>query len=1118
MNWESKQLQWRLLSWGILLSLILFLFRSTFSSGQLITPDFFLLFSVNRSTYGIMVYLSQWNPGGLGYSSSQPAVYVILSALTLAGIPPALTAPLTLIGLCFVGAASFQRFLEPRLEAPKFALLGAGLFLLSPYLFIDVFNASSALPFDLLLPTVFLLAFRMIEQPWAKPMILLSLVFGFSFAFDPIAPAFALPLLLLIPLSIGLTRRSVYTALRAFGGIASALIAGLFLNFPFYLGNLAHFGSSSLQPSVQAAVSIIPISYGFSTPLHFFSLLGAGLYTRYDGYYPPTSEALLVLFSAFALSGLLFRRGGLNRELVVVACLFYVACAAWIFLTRAGLTTPLYARFGILAALNYPAEFYAYIVISITTLATVAVDRIAQVERERRASRAKSNSPKTIDEEAVTKRSGTHRIRRGFGGIIRQPLTTASCVAVLALLVVPAGFYLESGDFRVSEAPDAFGFPSQWGATVPSAYPAMYDFLESHGGTLDSRFLILPFPGFDGGTQFNPFAINSFGLTEYQGNTTAVGLFMGPRPSEFSTSVLDYLIENRTNRIGILLGEASVRYVMVDLQANFTGPPTWAWNSLVGSPSAFLGLLRAQTDLEEVFNDSLFVAFLNLDFQPYVTGTSGVAVVHSGNPSVPLNQTIENWPAKQDNWSSPAPSSRIASVQILSDGYEVVGVNGSGVMNITFLNATDTVTGSSTRLDNLGFYVLANRVQVVSQSYVVRFHQTYTGPANHAGYVTIVGYDINGTFLWAVPSYTIGAASTQPNVAVPFNPEELDSRTAYVQVSISFPSNFGEGILASYSVSNLSLTVSLPSIPSGMLATLFLTQMPPEAAISNYAPLPSLDFSNSTASALAQAGTPVNQLCLGLCSAATFVSDQLIFAYSALNRSGNAGAVEANPNGLTGEVVATSGVLDASLAVNPSPFATLALRASGNGTVTIDSGSTSLVSFVVADPSMNWSLISLASQVQTDQLTIDARGSVRLDSLWLGPPTPGSSPGVPTTNSRTTITDSSLTAYAGTLGNSTTFVILSQGFDSSWSMTVGSITTSSLIAAGWENGFAIPRTAMGGNAYSIVFAAQVYHTLFVAVQSVALTALLVALVIVSIPKLSKRAARALRRLISSFLI
>ncbi|MGC2290133.1 MAG: hypothetical protein WA688_09815, partial [Thermoplasmata archaeon] len=287
--WNS-QVRWRIFSWAVLLTFILFLFRSTFSNGQLITPDFFLLFPATRSSDGILFYISQWNPGGLGFSSSQPTGYAILSALTLGGIPPATIEPLTLVGLSFVGATSFQWLLEPHLMQPRFALAGALLFLLSPYLFIDVFNASSSIPFDLLLPTIILLGLQLARRPSAKPVILLSLVLGLVFAFVPFGPVYTLPLLLLLPLSIGLIRRSVLTTFRTFVGISIAIAVGLLLNAPFFLGNLAHFSSGALQPSYVTAASIVPTAYGFSSPLNFFSILGAGLYVRYATFYPPGSE------------------------------------------------------------------------------------------------------------------------------------------------------------------------------------------------------------------------------------------------------------------------------------------------------------------------------------------------------------------------------------------------------------------------------------------------------------------------------------------------------------------------------------------------------------------------------------------------------------------------------------------------------------------------------------------------------------------------------------------------------------------------------------------------------------------------------------------------------------
>jgi hypothetical protein len=113
---------------------------------------------------------------------------------------------------------------------------------------------------------------------------------------------------------------------------------------------------------------------------------------------------------------------------------------------------------------------------------------------------------------------------------------------------------------------------------------------------------------------------------------------------------------------------------------------------------------------------------------------------------------------------------------------------------------------------------------------------------------------------------------------------------------------------------------------------------------------------------------------------------------------------------------------------------------------------------------------------------------------------------------------SSLTEYSGTLSNATFFVVLSQGFDPSWSMSVDSADISSILIAGWANGFAIPRSLLSADlAYHIVFTAQVYHSFFVAVQTTALIVLLASFTVLSVPWLSIRLARARRRVMSILL-
>jgi hypothetical protein len=675
-------------------------------------------------------------------------------------------------------------------------------------------------------------------------------------------------------------------------------------------------------------------------------------------------------------------------------------------------------------------------------------------------------------------------------------------VLLVILLAVPAGFYLQSGNFEVFDAPHAYGFPAPWGAAAPPVFYAMYDFLQTHGGALNTRVLILPFPG-EGAVQFSPFAINNFDLYEYQGSSSATNLFTaGAGSNAFTTTVLNYLVSNQTDRIGVLLGEASVKYVLVDRTANFTGPPQWTWGSLVGSPSFFLGILRSQTDLEEVFSSDLFVAFLNLDYRPYVTGASGVAVVQNGNYSAPLDRTVGGWPANLTDWSAPSPPSRIAEVEPTSTGYEVVGVNNSGVLNITFSNVTDTITASSSRFDNDGVFVQSTRIPVTRQGYAVQFQQAYTGPSNHGGpYVTVWGFDAQGAYLWGIPSYAV-IGGNGPNGTIPFEPLQLNPNTTSIAVSITFPYQFGSGTVASYSVSNLSLVEVLPPPPSSLLADLVLTQLPPSSGLPTYAPIPSSEFSNATATALEHAGTPIRQLCLDLCASSSRVSDQLFFAYASLDFTSSNASLEAMPGALAGEVVAVNGSLAGALPVSPSPFSSVAVRASGDGTVALFNGTDEIAHFRVESGSLQWYGIALPQEGQTRELSVLLNGTLQLDSVWLGRDDASAETAG---TSETTTTSSSLTEYDGTLGNATRFVVLAQGYNPAWAMTIGSDSASSVSVAGWENGFVVSQGDVGrGAAYRLVFTGQSLHTFLIGVQAAVLAVLLFTLVVASWPWLRGR--------------
>ena len=297
-------------------------------------------------------------------------------------------------------------------------------------------------------------------------------------------------------------------------------------------------------------------------------------------------------------------------------------------------------------------------------------------------------------------------------------------------MIVPAGFYIASGDFRVFDAPSAILFPPQWGATNPPSYEAMANFLDENGANLGARALILPYPGEKGGEKFRPYSVNLFNQPEYSASTLSGPFFHQPFGIRFATDVVNYLVANRTDEIGVLLGIASVKYVLVDLDSNFTGSPDWQWNSLVGPPYYFAKLLNEQRDLTEICNCSGFIAYRNLDFRPYVQAYNSIDPFIQSQAQPASSHLVARLGMSIQNWSVPLPENRIANLSRATNGYSVEGANGTGSMQISFgefnsspdVSATTSRTGESGVLPKLTS--LRNPAPALHSHLLVELHRT----------------------------------------------------------------------------------------------------------------------------------------------------------------------------------------------------------------------------------------------------------------------------------------------------------------------------------------------------------------------------------------------------------
>jgi len=1067
-NWA-----WRSISLTAVSALIFLLVREMFTRGLLIGSDFFGDFSVAKN--GLQIYLSRWNPGGLGSESSQPAILPLQSIFLQLGTPPLVFEAVTFVALLMIGGLSIQLLIEPYLRVKYASLLAPFLYLASPLLFIEVFNGLADIALYSLLPLLVLLAFR-IER---SPNLLSSLLFAGALAtcliFVPYAILYVVPPLLVllatrVAFSANLTR-----ALKVGFWVLVGFVVAILANAPFYIGNLTYFttGSSSngLLPSETNALRIIGISYSWSSPVHIFSLLGGGLFIRYGTLFSPIAEALLVGLAAFALLSAITLGRSVAPWFRIGLLLLFVTSFAWVWLTYLGLTDGAYSAIPLLLVFNYPIELYLYICLAICLLATFVVDDLLSILL------AKSRG---LFPCKVSKSVPVHH-RRVYGRIhsASGPLAVAASVAFLVVVSgVSGGFYLAQGDFDVFNAPSAYGFPPEWGATEPPSYDAMYTFLENHGGVLATRALILPYPGPNGGTSFEGFSYNLF--DQQEPGTGISPLFQQPNVLAYSYDVMSYFLENRTNDIGVLLGIASVKYVLVDLTANFSGPPRWISGSLVGSPGAFVSLLNAQTDLMSVFNSSLFDAYLNLDYQPYVQAYDGVTAVVEGVPSVPQNRTAFSWPATLSSWSAPNPPDRIENYSTLSNGYFVIASNDAGSMRIQFNTSSDSIIATSDGWGNDGIYIVGSAVRVESPYYTLVYDSFASGASSGCNYLNVNGLDAAGNILWVVPSYTTGT-TVGDRTTVPVSVFAENSATAYLTVTIALPCLFGPGAQTSFTVENLSIEANQIPPPAVAVSPLLVRNLPSNDSIRSTATTPFNQVANEGGFATLESSHVLRTLCLMVCIGTNeSIDEELILAYEGLNVSAGSYRDALDPGSMSGAVLDLSGNTTSTVVLGNHPFSSVSIRASGNGSMQISTDRGPIVSFPIPSKNLSWQTVTLGQTLNITSATVSSSGNVECDALLFAMGDLNGSQGA---LAEPSLTAQSLTEYTGTAPNGSTILVLAQGFNPGWILSYGTAVAPALPAFGWSIFFAPAPAAVGPFPFKIAFAPQTTQTALVTIQS-----------------------------------
>ena len=793
------------------LTLILFLlFRNFFLHGFLVYPDYFETFQGIPSYFNFLQYLSSWSVAYMGsVNTSALPDYAILSLLSGIGIYGTLSEILVILAFLILGLVCIYLIMKMVTSNHWIQSLSMILYVITPMLFITMFNGDANFTFYALVPVFFLAGIYSIVFHKRVALLLMAVVIAFGVFWDPFMIIYILPIsAILFILSV------IYRP-----NLRYALISLLFTSVPFLLAvllNIPYFYTWVSSASLTSTISTLPssqnsytlLTYQWATPIRTLTLLAGDLFPRYSMFYTTLKEELLLVLPIGAIAGYLNHSSSeLHRLLKFGGAMLIAVPYALIELLHYGLLEVIFNRIPILYVYNFPdvlsymLNFGYAILIPLSLIST--------------------STPSTQVDKIKKK-----RLTLKLGKSLRRYLKMVSSLIIVSFLLFAASTYLASGDFNLSHQSENIGFPPQWTPNANNSFYEIYYYLEGIGALQGQRLLILPTPGMDGGQQFRGFYDNLFNPSSeelIQSNSTNL-LSLGQSPSGYySTMVLNDLVNDSTDMIGIPLGYASVEYIVVDKALNFTGPPRWVWGSIVGSPSFFMRVLSEQRDLKLILDNSEFAVFKNLDFKPIVQEYTKADVIayNSGPAGRQEKMSISMSRNSIHEWY---PGSAYGSV-LYTLTYSGFTVNSSkfGYYSIEFNNSSGsgflTIQSKNNQVPS---YLESRRFQASNLSYSFGIRLSMNSPVPKGIYVSIIGFNKNGKLLWITPIYP--NTSLNQTLSLRFNPESYNVNTSFFTISLSLPlsENNTSSIVHFY---NPSLYVSPPLPPDQSMLPVIMTEL-----------------------------------------------------------------------------------------------------------------------------------------------------------------------------------------------------------------------------------------------------------------------------------------------------
>ncbi len=552
---------------------------------------------------GIDAFLTNWQPQSLGNAIPRTPLLVVFGALQLLlGNNGSLAQKVLYLSLLPVGSAFMYWFLGQLTSSRVARVVGTFVFTANPVINGEFVGGAVGLLFSYaLLPLVIRWTLIVARRPrdFASWIGLSLLVLLDGWITPHVMPLLSVTMLLTwcfarIGDSERISLRDLVPRVAFLGAAAALLYAWFFYESPL-VGAVASLpvesliGEVRINYSTNNAESILrlaywsfllqPLGYAYSTPL---TALGFSL--------------PILAFSAFL-------QRATPKPLYVAFSALSLGIVAFIWLAHVGLLNGIFATFPLLFIYRGPTMPLYFLVFSYAVQATISTSVL---------------TPRSDSEFRLFRYLRT-RIASLSKTTGRSPVPGKRTVIMLVALAM-----LASSLYITPMLDGTMGLRETRGSnyTVNAELQNIASWVQTRRqseGFFRTLWVPLTYEDYNALVWLDPYIFGApLGASVY-----------GYPSLQFITNTLDILCSNSTTSIGVLLREASVKYVILNLGSSASGPCSQSGGLPYGSPDAYRNLLNSQADLKEIEVQPTFIAFLNLDFRLRVTV--------SGSPLLVLN-------------------------------------------------------------------------------------------------------------------------------------------------------------------------------------------------------------------------------------------------------------------------------------------------------------------------------------------------------------------------------------------------------------------------------------------------------------------------------------------------